>query len=173
MTAADKGLVDEGALLVPHVQQVPVIAVGEVDVPFGADAAARRQGRGRAGSGVVGETGTALRSVDLQKPHPGHGVLRRDLAVAAHLEGVTVDRSGTAGWSGNGEGLTFNGSGTCIKVPDNIMSGMNSITVSMDLQLDAAQATPAARTGPGRIGTEMASSIDVLLAETYLSIRSS
>ncbi|MBE1602874.1 hypothetical protein H4687_009003 [Streptomyces stelliscabiei] len=42
MTAADKGLVDEGALLVPHVQQVPVIAVGEVDVPFGADAAARR-----------------------------------------------------------------------------------------------------------------------------------
>ncbi|MEH0630527.1 hypothetical protein [Streptomyces stelliscabiei] len=54
-------------------------------------------------------------------------------------------------------------------MPDNIMSGMNSITVSMDLQLDAAQATPAARTGPERIGTELASPIDVLLAETYLS----
>ncbi|MER6154111.1 family 43 glycosylhydrolase [Streptomyces sp. NPDC001868] len=50
--------------------------------------------------------------------------------------------NGTAGWSGTGEGLTFNGSNTYIKVPDNIMSGMNSITVSMDVQIDAAQATP-------------------------------
>ncbi|MGW1675066.1 hypothetical protein [Streptomyces sp. NPDC002324] len=81
-------------------------------------------------SGVVGETGTALQSVDLQKPHPGHGVLRQDLDASAHLKGVTVDRNGTAGWSGNGEGLTFNGSGTCVKVPDSIMSGMNSITAN-------------------------------------------
>jgi GH43 family beta-xylosidase len=50
--------------------------------------------------------------------------------------------NGTAGWSGSGEGLTFNGSDTYIKVPDNIMSGMNSITVSMDVQIDANQATP-------------------------------
>ncbi|MFC4463483.1 family 43 glycosylhydrolase [Streptomyces xiangluensis] len=50
--------------------------------------------------------------------------------------------NGTASWSGNGEGLTFNGSSTYIKVPDNIMSGMNSITVSMDVQIDATQATP-------------------------------
>ncbi|PIM66161.1 hypothetical protein CTU88_44560, partial [Streptomyces sp. JV178] len=50
--------------------------------------------------------------------------------------------NGSAGWSGSGEGLTFNGSDTYIKVPDNIMSGMNSITVSMDVQIDAGQATP-------------------------------
>ncbi|WP_324609168.1 family 43 glycosylhydrolase, partial [Streptomyces scabiei] len=50
--------------------------------------------------------------------------------------------NGTAAWSGSGEGLSFNGSSTYIKVPDNVMSGMNSITVSMDVQIDAAQATP-------------------------------
>jgi hypothetical protein len=50
--------------------------------------------------------------------------------------------NGTAGWSGAGEGLTFNGSDAYIQVPDNIMSGMNSITVSTDVQIDAAQATP-------------------------------
>ncbi|MFD5257320.1 family 43 glycosylhydrolase [Streptomyces bobili] len=50
--------------------------------------------------------------------------------------------NGTATWSGAGEGLTFDGSSTYVKVPDNIMSGMNSITVSMDVQIDAAQATP-------------------------------
>ncbi|MDQ0835703.1 GH43 family beta-xylosidase [Streptomyces achromogenes] len=50
--------------------------------------------------------------------------------------------NGTAGWSGAGEGLTFDGSGTYVKVPDNIMSGMNAITVSMDVQIDPAQTTP-------------------------------
>ncbi|WP_374199208.1 family 43 glycosylhydrolase [Streptomyces sp. ISL-44] len=50
--------------------------------------------------------------------------------------------NGTDGWSGTGEGLTFDGAGTYIKVPDDIMSGMNSITVSMDVQIDAAQTTP-------------------------------
>ncbi|WP_079028226.1 family 43 glycosylhydrolase [Streptomyces stelliscabiei] len=64
--------------------------------------------------------------------------------VAADSSGNGRDGTvnGTAGWSGSGEGLTFNGSSTYIKVPDNIMSGMNSITVSMDVQIDAAQATP-------------------------------
>ena len=50
--------------------------------------------------------------------------------------------NGTAGWSGGGEGLSFNGSSTYVKVPDNIMSGMSSITVSMDVQIDATQTTP-------------------------------
>ncbi|OAH13686.1 family 43 glycosylhydrolase [Streptomyces jeddahensis] len=50
--------------------------------------------------------------------------------------------NGTAGWSGTGEGLAFNGSDTYVKVPNNIMSGMNSITVSMDVKIDSAQATP-------------------------------
>ncbi|MGI5198431.1 family 43 glycosylhydrolase [Streptomyces sp. CA-288835] len=50
--------------------------------------------------------------------------------------------SGTADWSGSGEGLAFNGSDTYIKVPDNIMSGMESISVSMDVKIDATQATP-------------------------------
>ncbi|TPQ16937.1 family 43 glycosylhydrolase [Streptomyces sporangiiformans] len=50
--------------------------------------------------------------------------------------------NGAAGWTGNGEGLAFNGSDTYIKVPDNIMSGMNSISVSMDVQIDATQTTP-------------------------------
>ncbi|MGW0824435.1 family 43 glycosylhydrolase [Streptomyces sp. NPDC002845] len=50
--------------------------------------------------------------------------------------------NGAAAWSGSGEGLAFNGSDTYIKVPDNIMSGMDSISVSMDVRIDAAQATP-------------------------------
>ncbi|MGW0311523.1 family 43 glycosylhydrolase [Streptomyces flavidovirens] len=64
------------------------------------------------------------------------------VAVDASGHGRNGTVNGTAGWSGAGEGLTFNGSDTYIKVPDNIMSGMNSITVSMDVQIDATQATP-------------------------------
>jgi hypothetical protein len=64
------------------------------------------------------------------------------VAVDASANGRNGTVNGTASWSGAGEGLTFNGSDTSIKVPDNIMSGMNSITVSMDVQIDAAQATP-------------------------------
>ncbi|WP_338135368.1 family 43 glycosylhydrolase, partial [Streptomyces europaeiscabiei] len=64
------------------------------------------------------------------------------VAVDASGNGRNGTVNGTAGWSGNGEGLTFNGSSTYVKVPDNLMSGMNSITVSMDVQIDAAQATP-------------------------------
>ncbi|WP_329310904.1 family 43 glycosylhydrolase [Streptomyces sp. NBC_01262] len=65
-------------------------------------------------------------------------------AVAADASGNGRDGavSGTAGWSGSGEGLAFNGSDTYIKVPDNIMSGMTSITVSMDVKIDSAQTTP-------------------------------
>jgi GH43 family beta-xylosidase len=64
------------------------------------------------------------------------------MAVDASGNGRNGTVNGTASWSGAGEGLTFNGSDTYIKVPDNIMSGMNSITVSMDVQIDATQATP-------------------------------
>ncbi|MET7703782.1 family 43 glycosylhydrolase [Streptomyces sp. NPDC005485] len=50
--------------------------------------------------------------------------------------------SGTADWSGSGQGLAFNGSDTYVKVPDDIMKGMASITVSMDVLIDSAQSTP-------------------------------
>ncbi|MFF3374950.1 family 43 glycosylhydrolase [Streptomyces sp. NPDC002680] len=56
--------------------------------------------------------------------------------------GRTGTVNGTAGWSNSGEGLAFNGSNTYIKVPDNIMSGLNSITVSMDVKVDTAQSNP-------------------------------
>lgn len=50
--------------------------------------------------------------------------------------------SGTADWSASGQGLAFNGSDTYIKVPDDVMKGMNAITVSMDVLIDSAQSTP-------------------------------
>ena len=49
--------------------------------------------------------------------------------------------NGTASWTG-GDGLTFDGSSTYVKVPDNIMSGLASISVSFDAFIDANQATP-------------------------------
>ncbi|WP_330286304.1 family 43 glycosylhydrolase [Streptomyces sp. NBC_00576] len=56
--------------------------------------------------------------------------------------GRTGTVNGTAGWSNSGDGLAFNGSDTYIKVPDNIMSGMSSISVSMDVKIDSAQSNP-------------------------------
>ncbi|NGO09826.1 family 43 glycosylhydrolase [Streptomyces sp. HC44] len=50
--------------------------------------------------------------------------------------------SGTADWSGSGEGLAFNGSDTYVDVPDDIMSGLDSISVSMDVKIDSTQANP-------------------------------
>ncbi|MDN3027875.1 family 43 glycosylhydrolase [Streptomyces sp. S.PB5] len=50
--------------------------------------------------------------------------------------------NGTAGWTGNGQGLAFNGSDTYIKVPDNVMKGMDSISVSLDVLMDESQAGP-------------------------------
>ncbi|MFD3504353.1 family 43 glycosylhydrolase [Streptomyces sp. NPDC058676] len=75
------------------------------------------------------------------------------VAVDASGNGRNGTVNGTASWSSSGEGLTFNGSSTFIKVPDNIMSGMNSITVSMDVQIDAAQATPYFIYGFGNTAT--------------------
>ncbi|ANS62527.1 hypothetical protein SLINC_0303 [Streptomyces lincolnensis] len=50
--------------------------------------------------------------------------------------------NGTADWSGTGQGLAFNGSDTYVKVPDDVMKGMDAITVSTDVLIDPAQATP-------------------------------
>ncbi|MFI7412696.1 family 43 glycosylhydrolase [Streptomyces sp. NPDC049627] len=50
--------------------------------------------------------------------------------------------NGTADWSATGQGLSFNGSDTYIKVPNDVMKGMDAISVSMDLLIDSAQATP-------------------------------
>ncbi|NEB04069.1 family 43 glycosylhydrolase [Streptomyces sp. SID13726] len=50
--------------------------------------------------------------------------------------------NGTADWSDSGQGLAFNGSDTYVKVPDDVMKGMDSITVSTDVLLDPAQTTP-------------------------------
>ncbi|MEV7733234.1 family 43 glycosylhydrolase [Streptomyces sp. NPDC088921] len=50
--------------------------------------------------------------------------------------------SGTADWSDPTQGLAFNGSDTSVKVPDDVMRGMDSITVSTDVLIDSAQSTP-------------------------------
>ncbi|MET7476582.1 family 43 glycosylhydrolase [Streptomyces sp. NPDC005648] len=50
--------------------------------------------------------------------------------------------NGTADWSATGQGLAFDGSGTYIKVPDDVMKGMDAITVSTDVLIDSAQASP-------------------------------
>ncbi|GAB2881840.1 hypothetical protein GCM10027074_57780 [Streptomyces deserti] len=49
---------------------------------------------------------------------------------------------GTADWSDTGQGLAFNGTDTYLKVPNDIMKGMDAITVSMDVLIDSAQTTP-------------------------------
>ncbi|MGI5373670.1 family 43 glycosylhydrolase [Streptomyces sp. CA-251387] len=50
--------------------------------------------------------------------------------------------NGGADWSGTGQGLAFNGSDTYVKVPNDVMKGMDAITVSMDVLIDSAQTTP-------------------------------
>ncbi|QYX75788.1 family 43 glycosylhydrolase [Streptomyces akebiae] len=50
--------------------------------------------------------------------------------------------NGTAGWTGDGQGLAFNGSDTYVKVPNDVMKGMNSISVSMDVLMDESQSGP-------------------------------
>lgn len=50
--------------------------------------------------------------------------------------------NGTAGWSSTGQGLAFNGSDTYIKVPNDVMKGMDAISVAMDVRIDAGQSTP-------------------------------
>ncbi|CBG68311.1 MULTISPECIES: family 43 glycosylhydrolase [Streptomyces] len=63
-------------------------------------------------------------------------------AVDASGHGRDGTVNGTAGWTGNGQGLSFNGSDTYIKVPNDVMKGMDSISVSMDVLMDEAQTGP-------------------------------
>jgi hypothetical protein len=55
--------------------------------------------------------------------------------------GLNGTVNGTATWSGT-DGLTFDGSSTYVKVPNNVMAGLSSISVSFDVDIDATQATP-------------------------------
>lgn len=55
-----------------------------------------------------------------------------------HRDGTV---NGTVKWGGN-EGLTFNGSNTYIKMPDNLMAGLNSITVAFDVWIDPTMGKP-------------------------------
>ncbi|NNN29154.1 LamG domain-containing protein [Streptomyces sp. S3(2020)] len=49
--------------------------------------------------------------------------------------------NGTATWKG-AEGLDFNGTNTYVKMPNNIMAGLSSITVAFDVWIDRAMAKP-------------------------------
>jgi hypothetical protein len=49
--------------------------------------------------------------------------------------------AGTASWTG-GDGLTFDGSSTYVKAPDNVLAGLDSISVSFDVLMDPQQVTP-------------------------------
>jgi large repetitive protein len=49
--------------------------------------------------------------------------------------------NGTATWGGP-QGLAFDGRSTYVKVPDNIMKGLSSISVDTDVLIDPAQAAP-------------------------------
>ncbi|WP_406005213.1 family 43 glycosylhydrolase [Streptomyces sp. NBC_00637] len=50
--------------------------------------------------------------------------------------------TGTAGWSSTGQGLAFNGTDTYVKMPNDVLKGMDAISVAMDVRIDAAQSTP-------------------------------
>jgi hypothetical protein len=64
-------------------------------------------------------------------------------SVAADSSGNGRDGTvvGTATWTG-AEGLSFDGSSTYIDMPDDIMSGLDSITVAFDVNIDSTQSTP-------------------------------
>ncbi|WP_075731408.1 family 43 glycosylhydrolase [Streptomyces acidiscabies] len=47
--------------------------------------------------------------------------------------------NGTGTWS---DGLTFNGSDTYVKLPNDVMKGMDAISVAFDVKMDAAQQAP-------------------------------
>lgn len=59
---------------------------------------------------------------------------------SGHGRDATVQ--GTADWSAAGQGLAFNGSDTYVKLPNDVLKGLNSVSVSMDVLIDAAQSTP-------------------------------
>ncbi|MEU0114087.1 family 43 glycosylhydrolase [Streptomyces bobili] len=59
---------------------------------------------------------------------------------SGHGRDATVQ--GAADWSAAGQGLAFNGSDTYVKLPNDVLKGLDSISVSMDVLIDAAQSTP-------------------------------
>ncbi|MEV5493320.1 family 43 glycosylhydrolase [Streptomyces bobili] len=59
---------------------------------------------------------------------------------SGHGRDATVQ--GTADWSDAGQGLAFNGSDTYVKLPNDVLKGLDSVSVSMDVLIDAAQSTP-------------------------------
>ncbi|SER08450.1 Glycosyl hydrolases family 43 [Streptomyces sp. yr375] len=77
---------------------------------------------------------------------------------------------GTAGWSATGQGLAFNGSDTYIKVPDDVMKGLDAISVAMDVRIDAGQSTPYFLYG---FGNSSGSNGDGYLFATGNSLRTS
>ncbi|MEU6200962.1 LamG domain-containing protein [Streptomyces sp. NPDC047061] len=59
--------------------------------------------------------------------------------------------NGTADWQGE-EGLAFNGSDTYVKVPNNIMAGLSSVTVAFDVWIDPSMGKPYFLYGFGNTG---------------------
>ncbi|SES40030.1 Concanavalin A-like lectin/glucanases superfamily protein, partial [Streptomyces sp. yr375] len=61
---------------------------------------------------------------------------------------------GTADLGGD-NGLGFNGTDTSVKLPNNIMQGLNSITVDFDVKIDSTQGTPYMFYGLGNTSGSM------------------
>ncbi len=81
--------------------------------------------------------------------------------------------NGTADWSAAGQGLGFDGSDTYIKVPDDVMKGMDAITVFLDVRIDSAQSTPYFLYGFGNSSGSSGSSGNGYLFTTGNSFRTS
>ncbi|MGI5460965.1 LamG domain-containing protein [Streptomyces sp. CA-249302] len=60
--------------------------------------------------------------------------------------------NGTVDW--DGAGMAFNGSDTYVKVPDNIMAGLTSITVDFDAWIDPTMGKPYFLYGFGNTGSD-------------------
>lgn len=60
--------------------------------------------------------------------------------VSGHGRDATV--SGAADWSDAGQGLAFNGTDTYLRMPDDVLKGMDSVSVALDVMVDSAQSTP-------------------------------
>ncbi|MFE4755025.1 LamG domain-containing protein [Streptomyces mirabilis] len=61
--------------------------------------------------------------------------------------------NGTGDWKGS-EGLAFNGTNTYVKVPNNIMAGLTSITVDFDVWIDPTMGKPYFLYGFGNTGSD-------------------
>ncbi|MEV0637580.1 family 43 glycosylhydrolase [Streptomyces sp. NPDC050619] len=119
---------------------------------------ARRRARGRAGrlatltaaSLLMGLVGTAAPAQAAEVADITDGLAlwyKLDAASGSTVtdasgNGRTGTVGGTADWSDTRQGLGFNGSDTAVKVPDDVMKGMDAITVSTDVLIDSAQTTP-------------------------------